>query len=87
MLINSVLNVKAVVAAFNQEKALGGAFSVITNLRMELFEALILSVAKISFHDKVEPLHSPWPPAWDRRLYSYLCTANHYLQSVDIQYL
>ena len=30
---------KAVVAAFNQEKALG-AFSVITNLRMDLFEAL-----------------------------------------------
>ena len=30
----------AVVAAFNQEKALVGAFSVITNLRMELFEAL-----------------------------------------------
>ena len=39
--LNSVLNVKAVVAAFNQEKALLGAFSVITNLRMELFEALI----------------------------------------------
>ena len=35
-----MLNVKAVVAAFNQEKALVGAFSVITNLRMELFEAL-----------------------------------------------
>ena len=32
---------KAVVAAFNQEKALVGAFSLITNLRMELFEALI----------------------------------------------
>ena len=32
---------KTVVAAFNQEKALVGAFSVITNLRMELFEALI----------------------------------------------
>ena len=32
---------KAVVAAFNQEKALVGAFSVITNLRMELSEALI----------------------------------------------
>ena len=31
---------KAVVAAFNQEKALVGAFSVITNIRMELFEAL-----------------------------------------------
>ena len=30
---------KAVVAAFNQEKALVGAFYVITNLRMELFEA------------------------------------------------
>ena len=30
---------KAVVAAFNQEKALVGAFSVITNLRMGLFEA------------------------------------------------
>ena len=32
---------KAVVAAFNQEKALVGAFSVITNLRMELSEALV----------------------------------------------
>ena len=32
---------KAVVAAFNQEKALVGAFSVISNLRMELFQALI----------------------------------------------
>ena len=35
---------KAVVAAFNQEKALVGAFSVITNLRMDSFEALICSV-------------------------------------------
>ena len=33
---------KAVVAAFNQEKALVGAFSVITNLRMDIFEALVL---------------------------------------------
>ena len=31
---------KAVVAAFNQEKALVGAFSVITNLLMDLFQAL-----------------------------------------------
>ena len=31
---------KAVVAAFNQEKVLVGAFSVIMNLRMDLFEAL-----------------------------------------------
>ena len=36
-----VLNVKAVVAAFNQEKALVRAFSVLTNLRMELFQALV----------------------------------------------
>ena len=34
---------KAVVAAFNQEKALIGAFSVIKNLRMELFEALLVA--------------------------------------------
>ena len=34
---------KAVVAAFNQEKALVGAFSVLTNLRMELFQALIIT--------------------------------------------
>ena len=32
---------KALVGAINQEKALVGAFSVITNLRMDLFEALI----------------------------------------------
>ena len=32
---------KAVVAAFNQEKALVWAFSVISNLRMDLFEALL----------------------------------------------
>ena len=35
---------KAVVAAFNQEKALVGAFSVITNIRMDLFEALVLTL-------------------------------------------
>ena len=35
---------KAVVAAFNQENALVGAFSVITNLRMELFQALLPTV-------------------------------------------
>ena len=34
---------KAVVAAFNQEKDLVGAFSVITNLRMELFGALVVT--------------------------------------------
>ena len=39
---------KVVVAAFNQEKVLEGAFSVITNLRMELFEALVLLVLEAS---------------------------------------
>ena len=44
---------KAVVAAFNQEKALVGAFSVITNLRMELFEALVSTdvISKDNNHD------------------------------------
>ena len=42
---HSVLNVKVVVAAFNQEKALVGAFSVITNLRMEHFEAILATVS------------------------------------------
>ena len=37
---------KAVVATFDQEKALVGAFSVITNLRIELFEALVVIVPK-----------------------------------------
>ena len=49
---------KAVVAAFNQEKALVGAFSVITNLRMQLFEALMLGVQEnlklLNFHQNVE---------------------------------
>ena len=37
---------KAVVAAFNQERALVGVFSVITNLRMELFQALQIMITK-----------------------------------------
>ena len=42
--LNSVLNVKAVVAAFNQEKALVGAFSVIVQLHrlIDLRHFLIL---------------------------------------------
>ena len=36
--------------AFNQEKALVGAFSVITNLRMDLFEALLLWAALRCLH-------------------------------------
>ena len=38
---------KAVVAAFNQEKALVGAFSVITNLRMELFQELMTELTTV----------------------------------------
>ena len=38
---------KAVVAAFNQEKAIVGAFSVIRNLRMDIFEALPLAVTVV----------------------------------------
>ena len=37
---------KAVIAAFNQEKALVGVFSVIRNLRMDLFEALVFTALK-----------------------------------------
>ena len=46
--LNSVLNVKAVVAAFNQEKALVGAFSVIVQPvvePMDRFTALVLTRA------------------------------------------
>ena len=50
---------KAVVAAFNQEKALVGAFSVIANLRMELFEALHI---RLGLKDSFTPL----PSAEDR---------------------
>ena len=45
--LNRFLNVKVVVAVFNQEKALVGAFSVIRNLRMDLFQALL----SIHLHD------------------------------------
>ena len=47
---------KAVEAAFNQEKALVGAFSVITNLWMELFEALLTTLAIVSnLHNNFYP--------------------------------
>ena len=36
LIVNSVLNVKVLVGAFNQEEALVGAFSVITDLRVDL---------------------------------------------------
>ena len=57
---------KAVVAAFNQEKALVGAFSVITNLRMELFQALDIILFRFSPHQDPSPTPgSPrlWAPS------------------------
>ena len=41
-----------VVAAFNQEKALEGAFSGITKLRMELFEALVSALQCLTLISK-----------------------------------
>ena len=47
IVLNSVLNVKALVGAFSQEKALVGAFSVITNLLVDLlFNLYSLSAIK-----------------------------------------
>ena len=37
---------KALVGTFNQEKALLGSFSVITNLRMDFFQALVVTRAR-----------------------------------------
>ena len=52
---------KAVVAAFNQEKALVGAFSVVTNLWMELFQALTRRVYPV-YPCLDIGLHQPhWP--------------------------
>ena len=36
----------AVIAAFHQEKAVVGAFFMITNLRMDLFEALLVDITQ-----------------------------------------
>ena len=42
---------KALVGVFNQEKALVGAFSVITNLRMDLSKALLGTVHHLDMAD------------------------------------
>ena len=53
---------KAVVAAFNQEKALVGAFSVFTNLRMDIFEALLLTETVHQLdHDPADVEVAPHP--------------------------
>ena len=64
---------KAVVAAFNQEKALVGAFSVITNLRnvirMQLFEALII-IHCLNGQDLAGCGGQALPPRLEAELYS-----------------
>ena len=68
---------KAVVAAFNQEKALVGAFCVIMNLRMDLFEALVYILDKYWFDCGIVPPNGLSEPRWeninDKRI---LCTSN-----------
>ena len=54
---------KAVVAAFNQEKALVGAFSVLMNLRMELFQALKRITASLNIA-AVRPHQGPAAQTW-----------------------
>ena len=49
---------KVVVAAFNQEKALVGAFSVITNLLMDLFQASTCLVPHLSHASRHAPVVS-----------------------------
>ena len=56
---------KALVGAFNQEKALVGAFSVLTNLRMELFQAPVQDsrVIQRTRHGaalRIKMLGNPW---------------------------
>ena len=53
---------KAVVAAFNQKKALVGALSVLTNLRMELFQALVGRCLYFSIFSKDLILYSNFAP-------------------------
>ena len=69
---------KAVVAAFNQEKALVGAFSVIMNLRMELSDALLekqcewhlqtWSEAHFITHLPAVSSHYRWRPSYLNRI-------------------
>ena len=84
---------KAVVAAFNQEKALVGAFSVLTNLQMELFQALVTPLMPLQKSDNEENLSIYRGPAAGgfssstlrvsrlrpEDLGAYTCTANNKL--------
>ena len=59
--LNSVINVKAVVAAFNQEKALVGAFSVIVQPvvePMDRFAALLLTSSLVVYSSLYNSLNA-----------------------------
>ena len=73
---------KAVVAAFNQEKALVGAFSVITNLRMELFEALLSLCSIVTQKRKVGTIA---PKKFIARLRKEKIEFDNYMQQVPEQ--
>ena len=55
--LNSVLNVKLLVGAFNQEKALVGAFSVIVQLRQLI---VCSTIVDLTWLEKLEKLMQPW---------------------------
>ena len=67
----------AVVAAFNQEKALVGAFSVITNLRMDLFEALASTDNLIMLRLELLPVLVTHPSASLGHARTFLDTLSH----------
>ena len=76
---NSVLNVKALVGAFNQEKALVGAFSVIVQLHrlIDLRHYIFVNVYSRKYQLTMQQIYlsqnySMWTrnsPTWDRQLY------------------
>ena len=77
---------KAVVAAFNQEKALVGAFSVITDLRMELFQALIIKLSPLRLHVGLHssPVNAGTRPSEvDNDTYTDWTESNLYLLSLN----
>ena len=60
--LNSVLNVKALVCAFNQEKALVGAFSVIVQPVVEPMDSLTALVLRLLTLTKLSQGHSYYYP-------------------------
>ena len=78
---------KEVVAALNQEKALVGAFSVIANLRMELFEALVSaaeswSASLLSLLSAI----AAWSQASIIQITRWIIFAEHTMQSLWSRY-